>query len=185
MAWDATSQIDSGDRARSRRVLTFPHRALTGTAGPCAARAAVMWSTYGRLGPEIIVNHLDRSRDASHSVDPVWVWDEVQCDFCSGYGVAWSYQVVPLAAVPLMLLNSSGEIFDTAETANETPWTACEQCASLIEAQKWEALVTACANRFKAETGQVLDAHETAAIRNVQHQFVAMRTGARLPYAAG
>jgi hypothetical protein len=44
--------------------------------------------------------------------------------------------------------------------------------------------VTAFASRHKADTGQLLGAHDDAAVRNTQRQFVAMRTGARLPDTA-
>jgi hypothetical protein len=134
--------------------------------------------------PLIVVTHADNLRDENHAPDLVWVWAEVDCDFCGGNGVVWSYHVAPLATARPVWLTPQQEVFDAYASANETPWTACERCAGLIEAEQWDALVQACVSRLKVETGQIVDANGTEAISGMHRQFIAMRTGARVPYAA-
>ncbi|MFF9785707.1 hypothetical protein [Streptomyces nigrescens] len=132
--------------------------------------------------PEIVVAHSDSDRDADHVPDRVWVWDEVQCDFCGGHGVVWSYQVVPLAAARPLWLTQQNQIVDHSGSMNETPWTACEGCANLIELEDWRGLVRAFVTRHEHESGQIIDAAGVETIRELQSQFVSMRTGGRLPY---
>ncbi|MCX4681559.1 hypothetical protein OG413_40885 [Streptomyces sp. NBC_01433] len=136
------------------------------------------------VATETLIRHLDADRDEGHRPDLVWVWDEVQCDFCGGRGVVWSYQVAPLAAArPVWISPEGNRVLDTDGAANETPWTACGGCADLIEAGKWEDLVQAFTTRHLKETGESIDPAGAATIRATQHQFVAMRTGARVLYA--
>ncbi|MET9779069.1 hypothetical protein ABZ023_33285, partial [Streptomyces sp. NPDC006367] len=102
--------------------------------------------------PETMIKHLDSDSDHEHDADLVWVWDEVQCDFCGGRGVEWFYQVAPLAAPRPAWLSPAGELLDTHGAVNQTPWTACGGCADLIEAENWDG------TRKRPETSSALPA---------------------------
>ncbi|WP_237498130.1 MULTISPECIES: hypothetical protein [unclassified Streptomyces] len=130
-----------------------------------------------------VIKHRHSERDEDHAPDLVWVWDEVQCDFCGGRGVVWSYQVAPLAAArPVYVSPDRKHVLDTTGAMNETPWTACGGCADRIEVEKWDDLVKAFITRHHNETGETIGPIDAAQIRSTIQQFVKMRTGARIPH---
>jgi len=150
-------------------------RPLCGVCG-----GSVVRYTDAATPSQLAVVHADRARDQSHPAELVWVWDEVQCDFCGGNGAVWSYQVAPLNTL------SSGA-FGPAVTAtdlNDTPWTACQGCADLIEAQAWDGLLQRFADRITEENGIRPTPVQLAPLAGAQQQFARMRTGNRLPYNA-
>ena len=128
---------------------------------------------------ELTVVHSDRALDDAHTPELVWVWDEVQCDFCGAPGAVWSYQVAPLNTLGTTDFGPGV----TATDLNDTPWTACQGCADLIEAQAWDGLLQRFADRITVESGVRPNPAQLAPLAQIQQQFVQMRTGNRLPYA--
>jgi len=130
------------------------------------------------------IRHKESLHDDDHQAELVWVWDEVECDFCSGHGVLWSYQVLPQpTAARTVLLNPGQPVLDIHRTANDTPWTACGPCGDLIEIRAWDALIQRFVDRVEA-SGRVVGDFGRQRVAEQHQQFVAMNTGARVPYEA-
>ena len=165
----------TGSSAMDRAQTTDRNRRpLCGTCGGSVVRYA---DAATRSQPAVV--HADRARDQDHAVELVWVWDEVECDFCGGPGVVWSYQVAPLNTLSS---NALGPAVTTTDL-NDSPWTACQGCADLIEAQAWDGLLQRFADRIAAQEGIRPAPAQLAPLAQVQQQFAMMRTGHRLPYA--
>lgn len=129
------------------------------------------------------VEHLDPERDLQHRPDLMWIRGEVCCDFCGSAAVTWSYQVLPgPTATRMMLFNTEeNRILDPFATANDTPWSACQPCADLIEAGHWAGLVEQHLARARL-IGTTIGPHYLVSVGECHRQFAEQRTGAREPY---
>ncbi|MFC8016511.1 hypothetical protein [[Kitasatospora] papulosa] len=165
------------------RATPYEDRSRRALCRICSDDLIRLKNLHHGAAPDTVIKHRHAERDEDHAPDLVWVWDEVQCDFCGGQGVVWSYQVAPLAAArPVWVSPDRKHILDTDGAMNDTPWTACGECAELIEAKKWDDLVQAFVTRHHKETGETIGPTGAASIKATQQQFVKMRTGARIPH---
>ena len=103
------------------------------------------------------------NQPADHPTVPVPVSDirtNFRCDFCLADNARWTLPVAQYEAAP--------------GNMNEGDWAACDVCADLVRAGKWNAIVGRVAKAFRAQSGQSV---QTEALRMVYRQLRANITG--------
>lgn len=118
--------------------LEGPDRPPLRMCGLCNEKLTPLGPTKPNLDPHEASSyrwlHARRDTDESHQPYPVPIMDEANgpvlvCDFCGDYGPIWNYPAENFQLV--------GDVngFDSGRD-----WTACDACAQLINADKYDAL---------------------------------------------
>jgi hypothetical protein len=89
------------------------------------------------------------------------------CDFCSAPGIYANYPARSFTAWELQKQDGS-----TMNVNSQSDWAACKACASLIDANEWDALVERSILWFRRNWGAALpEAELRSAITDLHRRF--------------